>query len=57
MLKWEDQLRSHPAYVKAATEASKIFVMLHDDPSLKERCGGLLSAGGGASDGGAEGGT
>ncbi|KAJ3502625.1 hypothetical protein NLJ89_g8800 [Agrocybe chaxingu] len=34
LLKWEDQLRSHPAYVKAAIEASKIFVSLHDDPSI-----------------------
>ncbi|CAA7268350.1 unnamed protein product [Cyclocybe aegerita] len=34
LLKWEDQLRSHPAYVKAAVEASKIFVSLHDDPSI-----------------------
>ncbi|TFL04261.1 NMDA receptor-regulated protein 1a [Pterulicium gracile] len=33
-IKWEDQLRSHPAYVTAAIEASRIFVELHDDPSL-----------------------
>ena len=24
LLKWEDQLRSHPAYIKAAIEASKV---------------------------------
>ncbi|CDO77958.1 hypothetical protein BN946_scf184971.g8 [Trametes cinnabarina] len=34
MLKWEDTLRSHPAYVHAAVNASRILVRLHDDPSL-----------------------
>ncbi|KAF9559465.1 NMDA receptor-regulated protein 1a [Agrocybe pediades] len=34
LLKWEDQLRSHPGYVKAAIEASKIFVAVADDPSI-----------------------
>lgn len=34
LLKWENTLRSHPAYVTAAVEASKIFVVVHDDPSL-----------------------
>ncbi|KAJ7599220.1 NMDA receptor-regulated protein 1-domain-containing protein [Mycena floridula] len=34
LLKWEDRLRSHPAYGKAAIEASKIFVAVHDDPTL-----------------------
>ncbi|OSD08807.1 NMDA receptor-regulated protein 1a [Trametes coccinea BRFM310] len=33
-LKWEDTLRSHPAYVHAAINASRILVRLHDDPSL-----------------------
>ncbi|KAI0659393.1 NMDA receptor-regulated protein 1a [Cubamyces menziesii] len=34
MLKWEDTLRSHPAYVHAAIGASRILVQLHDNPSL-----------------------
>ncbi|KAJ7512093.1 NMDA receptor-regulated protein 1-domain-containing protein [Mycena galericulata] len=34
LLTWEDRLRSHPAYVKAALSASRIFVSVHDDPSI-----------------------
>ncbi|KAG2003328.1 NMDA receptor-regulated protein 1a [Coprinopsis cinerea AmutBmut pab1-1] len=34
MLEWEDQLRSHPAYIKAAVSASRIYVSVHDDPSI-----------------------
>ncbi|KAL1747385.1 NMDA receptor-regulated protein 1-domain-containing protein [Schizophyllum fasciatum] len=34
MLKWEDNLRSHPAYVNAAIAASRIWVAVHDDPKL-----------------------
>ncbi|KAF7289948.1 hypothetical protein MIND_01370000 [Mycena indigotica] len=34
LLTWEDRLRSHPAYVKAALAASKIFVAVNDDPAL-----------------------
>ncbi|KAJ7695429.1 NMDA receptor-regulated protein 1a [Mycena rosella] len=34
LLTWEDRLRSHPAYVKAALSASRIFVAVHDDPSI-----------------------
>ncbi|KAJ7057790.1 NMDA receptor-regulated protein 1-domain-containing protein [Mycena amicta] len=34
LLTWEDRLRSHPAYVKAALSASNIFVAVHDNPSL-----------------------
>ncbi|KAI0689172.1 NMDA receptor-regulated protein 1-domain-containing protein [Cytidiella melzeri] len=34
MITWEDQLRSHPAYVHAAIAASEIYVQLHDDPSI-----------------------
>ncbi|KAI0634817.1 NMDA receptor-regulated protein 1a [Trametes polyzona] len=34
LLKWEDNLRSHPIYVRAAIAASRILVRLHDDPSL-----------------------
>jgi tetratricopeptide (TPR) repeat protein len=35
MIKWEDQLRSHPAYITAAVDAAQIFIEIHDDPSLK----------------------
>ncbi|KAF2223038.1 NMDA receptor-regulated protein 1-domain-containing protein [Elsinoe ampelina] len=34
MIKWEDRLRSHPFYVRAALAAVDIYVALHDDPSL-----------------------
>ncbi|KAK7036634.1 hypothetical protein VNI00_011567 [Paramarasmius palmivorus] len=34
LLRWEDSLHSNPAYVKAATAASRIFVMVHDNPKL-----------------------
>ncbi|KAI0674538.1 NMDA receptor-regulated protein 1a [Trametes maxima] len=37
LLKWEDTLRSHPAYVHAAIEASRILVRLHDEPSLASK--------------------
>ncbi|KAJ6486930.1 NMDA receptor-regulated protein 1-domain-containing protein [Mycena sanguinolenta] len=34
LLTWEDRLRSHPAYIKSALAASRIFVAVHDDPSI-----------------------
>ncbi|KAF9457543.1 NMDA receptor-regulated protein 1-domain-containing protein [Collybia nuda] len=34
LLKWEDKLRSHPAYIHAALSASRIYVAVHDDPSI-----------------------
>ncbi|KAH6900863.1 NMDA receptor-regulated protein 1a [Coprinopsis sp. MPI-PUGE-AT-0042] len=34
MLKWEDGLRSHPAYVQSAIAAARIFTSVHDDPSI-----------------------
>ncbi|KAL9001417.1 MAG: hypothetical protein Q9188_005460 [Gyalolechia gomerana] len=34
MLKWEDHLREHPFFSKAAISAIKIYIMLHDDPRL-----------------------
>ncbi|KAF8899782.1 NMDA receptor-regulated protein 1a [Gymnopilus junonius] len=34
LLSWEIQLRSQPEYIKAAVEASKIFVSVSDNPSL-----------------------
>ncbi|KAI4527448.1 N-terminal acetyltransferase A, auxiliary subunit [Schizophyllum commune Loenen D] len=39
MLKWEDNLRSHPAYVNAAIAASRIWVSVHDDPTLASSAG------------------
>ncbi|KAG5438467.1 hypothetical protein PCANB_002570 [Pneumocystis canis] len=35
-LKWEDQLFSHPCYLKAAELAIKIYVLLYDQPNLKD---------------------
>lgn len=35
-MKFEDQLRSHPSYFKAAIEATEIYVQIFDDPSLTE---------------------
>lgn len=34
MLQWEDRLRSHPYYVRAARNAISIYVQLYDDPNL-----------------------
>ncbi|KAJ7627570.1 NMDA receptor-regulated protein 1-domain-containing protein [Mycena polygramma] len=34
LLTWEDHLRSHPAYVKSALAAARIFVAVHDDPTI-----------------------
>ncbi|KAJ3878416.1 NMDA receptor-regulated protein 1-domain-containing protein [Lentinula edodes] len=34
MLDWEDHLRSHPSYIKAALAASRIYVDVFDDPKL-----------------------
>ncbi|KAF2401347.1 N-terminal acetyltransferase catalytic subunit [Trichodelitschia bisporula] len=34
MMRWEDQLRSHPFFTRAALPAIKIYVMLHDNPDL-----------------------
>ncbi|KAG6332172.1 hypothetical protein ID866_6919 [Astraeus odoratus] len=34
MLKWEDEVRSHPAYVHAVVSAARIWIELYDDPSL-----------------------
>jgi hypothetical protein len=34
MMRWEDKLREHPFYTKAALKAIKIYTMLHDDPKL-----------------------
>ena len=34
MIRWEDHLREHPFFSRAAISASKIYVMLHDHPQL-----------------------
>ncbi|KIW06834.1 uncharacterized protein PV09_02514 [Verruconis gallopava] len=34
MMRWEDKLREHPFYTRAALQAIKIYVMLHDNPDL-----------------------
>jgi len=34
MMRWEDRLREHPFYTRAAVNAVKVYIMLHDDPSL-----------------------
>ena len=35
LVSWEDRARSNPAYVHAAIEAARIFVRIHDNPTLK----------------------
>ncbi|EIW77090.1 N-terminal acetyltransferase A, auxiliary subunit [Coniophora puteana RWD-64-598 SS2] len=35
-LKWEDSVRSHPAYRHAAVSAARIWVSVYDDPKLAE---------------------
>ncbi|EAS36268.3 N-terminal acetyltransferase catalytic subunit [Coccidioides immitis RS] len=34
MVRWEDQLRSHPYYTRAALGAIKAYILLHDEPDL-----------------------
>lgn len=34
MIRWEDHLREHPFFSRAAISASKIYIMLHDQPHL-----------------------
>ncbi|KAA1473007.1 N-terminal acetyltransferase A, auxiliary subunit [Dentipellis sp. KUC8613] len=38
MVQWEDHLRSHPSYVSTALSASRIYVRVHDDPSIGTAC-------------------
>lgn len=33
---YEDQLRSHPAYFKAASEGIQIYLRVHDNPDITE---------------------
>ena len=34
MIKWEDQLRSHPLFTRASIAACKAYILLHDQPQL-----------------------
>ncbi|KAH9928580.1 NMDA receptor-regulated protein 1a [Amylocystis lapponica] len=34
LISWEDQLRSHPAYIHTAIAASQVYVRVYDNPSL-----------------------
>lgn len=36
MLRWEDQLRAHPFFTKAAIAACKTYILLHDQPELRK---------------------
>lgn len=38
MLEWEDQLFSQSAYIKAVIEATKIWLQIHDDPNIVQKC-------------------
>jgi peptide alpha-N-acetyltransferase len=37
MIRWEDKLREHPFYTRAALSAIKIYTMLHDKPELAQQ--------------------
>ncbi|CAE6457624.1 unnamed protein product [Rhizoctonia solani] len=43
-IRWEDRIKEHDAYRKAAVEAAKIYIRLHDDPSLVAACTPKLTA-------------
>ncbi|KAN0060410.1 hypothetical protein ACQY0O_007740 [Thecaphora frezii] len=51
-VRFEDQLRSHPAYFRSALVAVDLYVRLHDDPSLRnpDKGSGAGSAADGAAD-------
>ena len=36
MVRWEDDLRDHPAYSRAAVQASQIYLRLHEHPELSK---------------------
>ena len=36
MIRWEDQLREHPFFTRAAINATKIYIRLFDDPNLAQ---------------------
>jgi peptide alpha-N-acetyltransferase len=37
MIRWEDKLREHPFFTRAALSAIKIYTMLHDKPELAQQ--------------------
>lgn len=37
MIRWEDHLREHPYFSRAATSAAKIYIMLHDQDHVANR--------------------
>ena len=37
MLRWEDRLREHPFFARAALSAIKIYIMLYDNPQLAKQ--------------------
>lgn len=41
MIRWEDHLREHPFFTRAAISAARIYIMLHDQPHLAH--GGMLN--------------
>ncbi|CAE6534150.1 unnamed protein product [Rhizoctonia solani] len=43
-IRWEDRIREHSAYRKASVEAAKIYIRLHDNPSLVAACTPKLTA-------------
>ncbi|KAG9004716.1 hypothetical protein FRB93_010207 [Tulasnella sp. JGI-2019a] len=38
LLRWEDNARSHPAYVSSALSAAGIYIRINDDPALIAAC-------------------
>ena len=34
MIRWEDKLRSHPYYLRAALDTINVYLILHDNPSI-----------------------
>lgn len=41
MIQWEDHLRDHPFFTRVALKATKIYLSLHDDPSIAKNDGNL----------------
>ncbi len=33
MVRWEDRLREHPFYTRAALDAARVYLQMHDEPS------------------------
>ncbi|TAQ88550.1 hypothetical protein B7494_g3166 [Chlorociboria aeruginascens] len=43
MIRWEDQLRNHPFYTRAALAAIKVYISIHDKPLMNGNGNGDLS--------------